>query len=247
MSEPARTVSRRPVRRLLLAFINLDSFGSVMVFIFATYVLSVTVTASWGKALVLVVQIATVWLALRVSHARRVIRLAASIALAIALVVAVLSLVGVGDSNLSGAVFLASGILYLIAPVSIVRSLVAQPQVDQETVLGALDAYLFVGMAFAYLYATLGAIDPPFFQGGGSDTVPNTLFFSFTTLTTTGYGNLVPAANPGQSLAVLEMLIGQLFLVTAVAKVINAWRPARWQGDRPEEPSPASPEGPDGS
>ena len=49
----------------------------------------------------------------------------------------------------------------------------------------------------------------------------NDLFFSFVTLTTTGYGNLVPAANPGQSLAVLEAIMGQLFLVTAVAKVVN--------------------------
>src|SRR6185369_8629275 len=51
--------------------------------------------------------------------------------------------------------------------------------------------------------------------------------FSFTTLTTTGYGNYVPAGNPGQSFAVAEMLIGQLFLVIAVAKVINAYTPLR--------------------
>jgi len=57
------------------------------------------------------------------------------------------------------------------------------------------------------------------------------LFFSFTTLTTTGYGNLVPADNPGQSFAVAEMLVGQLFLVTAVAKVINAYRPVRRNPD----------------
>ena len=240
MSRTGRTTShRRPVRRLLHAFISLDSFGSVMVLIFVTYLLAVTVTASWGKALVLVVQIATVWLALRISRARRGIIVVATVALAIALVVAALSLLGVGDeSNLAGAVFLTSGILYLIAPVSIVRSLVAQQEVDQETVLGALDAYLFVGIAFAYIYAMLGAFDPPFFQGSGNDTVPNTLFFSFTTLTTTGYGNLVPAGNPGQSLAVLEMLIGQLFLVTAVAKVINAWRPAKWQAGRDGSSAP---------
>jgi len=54
------------------------------------------------------------------------------------------------------------------------------------------------------------------------------LFFSFTTLTTTGFGNLVPAANPGQTVTVAEMLIGQLFLITAVGKVITVWRPARW-------------------
>ena len=47
------------------------------------------------------------------------------------------------------------------------------------------------------------------------------LFFSFVTMTTVGYGNLVPAANPGQTLAVLEAVIGQLFLVVAVGKIIS--------------------------
>ena len=55
------------------------------------------------------------------------------------------------------------------------------------------------------------------------------LFFSFVTLASTGYGNLVPAANPGQSLAVLEALLGQLFLVIAVAKIVAAWRPRAWR------------------
>ena len=54
-------------------------------------------------------------------------------------------------------------------------------------------------------------------------------------MTTTGYGNLVPAANPGQTFAVLEMLIGQLFLVTAVAKVVTAWRPGQDRGRPPTE------------
>ena len=44
---------------------------------------------------------------------------------------------------------------------------------------------------------------------------------------TIGYGNLVPAGNPGQTLAVSEGLIGQLFLVVAVAKAVASWNPAR--------------------
>jgi hypothetical protein len=106
---------------------------------------------------------------------------------------------------------------------------VLQQEVDQETVLGAIDAYLFLGMFFAYAYQAIGAFGDPFFQGGIEATVPRSLFFSFTTLTTTGYGNLVPAGQLGQTVAVGEMLLGQLFLVTAVAKVITVWRPARWR------------------
>jgi hypothetical protein len=73
-------------------------------------------------------------------------------------------------------------------------------------------------------------MQPPFFGPQGAGTLSQDLFFSFTTLTTTGYGDFVPAGNPGQTFAVLEMLIGQLFLVTAVAKVVNAWRPGQGRG-----------------
>jgi hypothetical protein len=79
-----------------------------------------------------------------------------------------------------------------------------------------------IGMFFAFTFRFVGEIQTtPFFGQTGAETMANYLFFSFITLTTTGYGNLVPAANPGQSLAVLEAIVGQLFLVTAVAKIVN--------------------------
>ena len=125
-----------------------------------------------------------------------------------------------------------SCLLYLIAPVSIIRHLVLRRIVDSETVLGAVAAYLMAGMFFAFLYHALGTsqTQPPFFGSQGPGTLSQDLFFSFTTLTTTGYGDFVPAGNPGQTFAVLEMLIGQLFLVTAVAKVVSAWRPGQGRG-----------------
>ena len=61
----------------------------------------------------------------------------------------------------------------------------------------------------------------------GDGTFSQDLFFSFTTLTTTGYGNLVPAGNPGQSFAVLEVLVGQLFLITAIGKIVRGMRPGQ--------------------
>jgi voltage-gated potassium channel Kch len=62
----------------------------------------------------------------------------------------------------------------------------------------------------------------PFFGSAGPGTLSQDLFFSFVTLTTVGYGNLVPAANPGQTFAVLEAVAGQLFLVVAVGKIISS-------------------------
>jgi hypothetical protein len=180
---------------------------------------------------VLVMQIATVWLALHVSNARRAVRFVANAALALAAAIAAANLLWGSEGDLSTAVvFFTSALLYFIAPLSILRAIVTQREVTLETLLGAIDAYLLIGMFFAFLYLGTGAIDrDAFFAGGVDGTMPDSLFFSFTTLTTTGYGNLVPAGNPGQGFAVIEMLIGQLFLITAVAKVINAWQPTRWR------------------
>ena len=102
--------------------------------------------------------------------------------------------------------------------------------------LGAIAAYLMVGMSFAFVYQALGGLQAgPFFGSLGEGSFLQYLVFSFTTLTTTGYGNPVPDANPGQTLAVLEMLIGQLFLVTAVARVVSAWQPRPKTAPSPDD------------
>jgi hypothetical protein len=110
--------------------------------------------------------------------------------------------------------------------VLILMHLVRRRVVDLQTFLGAVAAYLLLGMMFAFSYRAVGEIqNGPFFGASGDGTTADDLFFSFITLTTTGYGNLVPKDNPGQTLAVLEAITGQLFLVTAVAKVVTAWNP----------------------
>ncbi|MFL6104818.1 MAG: ion channel [Actinomycetes bacterium] len=200
----------------------------MLLLILLTYALSATITAAWAVSLVLVVQIATVWVTLRASRARRLARAIANAILVIAGLAALVNLFIRQETAGTGLLAVLSGLLYLVAPVSIVRHLALRRTVDLKTVLGAIAAYLLVGMFFAFLYRALGALQPGMFFGSqGEGTFPQDLFFSFTTLTTTGYGNLVPAGNPGQSFAVLEMLVGQLFLVTAVAKVISAWQPGQ--------------------
>ena len=222
-------------RRLLVALVSPNSYGLVLVLIVATYVLSVSTTISWMAPLVLLVQVVTVWLALRTSGAHRSVRLTANALLAVAIVVASVDLL-TGASGESALVFGVSGLLYLVAPIAIIRHLASRPVVDLESLLGVVSAYLLIGMFFAFTYRFLSiAQTGPFFGTDGDGTTSQALFFSFTTLTTTGYGNLVPDANPGQSLAVGEMLIGQLFLITALGKVVTAWRPSTTSSPPPEE------------
>jgi Ion channel len=218
-------------RRLVQAFSSPDSYGLVLLLILVTYALSAALSAQWAGSLVVGVQIATVWVTLRASRARRSARAIVNVALVAVAVAAVANLFFDTQMAHGRIVSWVSCLLYLIAPASIIRHLVLRRIVDSETVLGAVAAYLMAGMFFAFLYHALGTSQThPFFGPQGPGTLSQDLFFSFTTLTTTGYGDFVPAGNPGQTFAVLEMLIGQLFLVTAVAKVVNAWRPGQGRG-----------------
>ncbi len=205
----------------------------MLLLILLTYVLSVTLTEGRAVSIVVAVQIATVWVVLRASEARRRLRVFVTVFAVLSAIVAIVNLFIPDQVDDNGFMALVGALLYLGAPFSIVRHLVLRRTVDRETVLGAIAAYLMMGMFFAFAYRALGAIQAgPFFGASGDGTFPQDLFFSFTTLTTTGYGNLIPAGNPGQSFAVLEMLIGQLFLVTAVAKAVNAWQPQRREDTR---------------
>ena len=231
----------RALRRLLRSFRSTESYGLVLLMIIVTYVLATSLSERWGASIVLFVQIATVRLALHTSGARRGLLAVANALFVVAAVGAVANLFSEHDSALRSLVFVLSSGLYVVAPVSIVRHIGYRRQVDQETMLGALAAYLLIGMAFAFAYRFVGSVQAgPFFGADGEGTVSQDLFFSFITLTTTGYGNLIPADNPGQSLAVLEALLGQLFLVTAVGKIVTAWRPKAWRG-----PAPGADGGPD--
>lgn len=205
-----------------------DSYALVLLLVVLTYVVSVSVTEERAASIVLTVQLATVWLTLRVSHARRVVRLVADVVLGLAAVVAAVSYFVHNPGDQLGGIFAVSCLLYFIAPFSIVRHLVLRREIDRETLLGAVAAYLLIGMFFAFAYKAAGEFgNVPFFGAAGDGSLSQDLFFSFVTMTTVGYGNLVPAANPGQTFAVVEAVTGQLFLVLAVGKIINSFTPRR--------------------
>ena len=220
-------------RRLGRSFVSADSYGLVLLLVVATYVVSVSVTETRAASIVLTVQLATVWLTLRTSQAHRLVRLVADIVLCLAAVVAGLSFFVHNPGDQLGGIFTVCCLLYLIAPFSIVRHLMMRRAIDTETLLGAVAAYLLIGMFFAFAYKAAGEFGSmPFFGAAGPGSLSQDLFFSFVTMTTVGYGNLVPAANPGQTFAVLEAVTGQLFLVVAVGKIISSMRPRRGERTR---------------
>ena len=221
-------VRRSSLRSLGAAFLRPDSYGLVLALVVATYIVSITVTEVKAASIVLTVQLATVWLALRTSQAAKLVRTVADVVLAVAVVVAIGSFFIHGNGIQQGIIFSICCLLYLVAPFVIVRHLLVRQQIDRQSLLGAVAAYLLFGMFFAFIYRAFGELGSmPFFGHAGRGTLSQDLFFSFVTISTVGYGNLVPAANPGQALAVMEAVTGQLFLIVAVGKVVSSYTPKR--------------------
>lgn len=135
---------------------------------------------------------------------------------------------GIGD----GTTRVMNAALILVAPpavaIGVLREVRSSGQVRMPAVMGVLALYLLLGMLFGFVY---GAIDrlggAPFFAGGEDATGARALYFSFTTLTTVGYGDLTARTDVGHTLAAFEALLGQVYLVTVVAAIVGNLRRPR--------------------
>ena len=108
-------------------------------------------------------------------------------------------------------------------PVTLSR-VVHHRQVTFETVLGALCAYVLFGLLFAFLFIAVDDFrQSSFFAQPGPHGQSEFLYFSFVSLTTLGFGDLSPAVGLPQALTVMEALIGNIFLVTLVARLVTLW------------------------
>jgi Ion channel len=97
-------------------------------------------------------------------------------------------------------------------------------RVTHETVLGALCVYVLIGLLFAFLFLAVEDLGSgSFFAQPGPHSQSQYLYFSFVTLTTLGFGDLSPAVGLPQALTVSDALIGNIFLVTLVARLVTLW------------------------
>lgn len=203
-----------------------DAFGLVLLLVLITYVLtSLMANRGWDAVVLTIATSATSVVALVSSHAQiKAVR--AAILLSIASIV--LAAIAAASSDHAWLEFasLIQITLLAIAMAAVLRRVITAPEIGSRTILGALSVYAVLGILFTFLYGAIDRIQSgPFFEGVANPNGSDFLFFSYTTLTTTGYGDLVPAGQPGRMIAGLEMMIGEIFLVTLVAGLVSLWRP----------------------
>jgi hypothetical protein len=105
------------------------------------------------------------------------------------------------------------------------REVFATGKITYHRIMGAISLYLLVGMTFVALFTFVGLIIPNSFSGlsfkDNLALASNLNYFSFVTLTTTGYGDIVPVHPIARSLCNLESIIGQLYPATLLARLVS--------------------------
>ncbi len=126
------------------------------------------------------------------------------------------------DLNLFAGAWLIVGVTLAWA---VARSIFAPGRVTYHRVVGAVLLYLTVAIIFAAFFTFLGTLDPKAFIGLSVQDSPKLatqlIYFSFTTLTTTGYGDVSPVHPIARSLCNLEAIFGQLYPATLVARLVT--------------------------
>ena len=151
-------------------------------------------------------------------------------AIVLALIVIILSvwafISGVrGDPLVEASFFLFYALTTSVIFVEVIR----EREVTRNILIGIVCVYLLIGTAFATLYDFVETIFPGSFQFNTIDMADapmrwrNLLYYSFTTLTTTGYGDVTPASTQAQSLSIIEGIIGVLFVAVFVARLIGMY------------------------
>ena len=201
-------------------------YGALLIVLIVSYLLTAFIHRRWIEALQVVLFTVAMLLALRsAAISRRVVRVVLLVAIIGLPVMAFLSLSTATGNAGTGTANIWTGLVLLAAAIMIVHRVLTFGTVTLQSIYGAFSAYLVIGLMFAAFFAAIYHFSgDKFFASGEQANTQTFQYFSFTTLTTLGYGDYTAVANSGRSVAVMEALSGQIFLATLVARLVAAFR-----------------------
>jgi hypothetical protein len=212
-------------------------YGVVFLLVLVLVLFEITApTASWARALSIALAGAALTVAVATSRANHRVRRARALAVGGAALVLV---IGIATGVFGVAfTFLVLTLTVALIPVTLaggVLRLMRGEGVTLEVVAGALAMYLLVGLLFASMVAFVAHVQTgDYFRQSGVST-GDEVYYSFTVLTTTGFGDYTAATPFGHALAVLEMLTGQLYLVTVIGIVVGNFAGRRMARGRQDQ------------
>lgn len=208
-------------------------YGALLLALFATFFFAGIAEPSDAQRVVGTILVgATLMLALYAAEmSPRRLRIASAAILTAVVAMVVMSIVGNGRAVVAIAAFGNAALVALAPPavvIGVMHNLRAKGSVTVTVVAGALCLYLLLGLFFAFIYTGIENVSGnPFFANGASATSARSVYFSFVTLATLGYGDYTARSNLGHTLSMTEALLGQIYLVTVVATIVSRLAPTR--------------------
>ena len=201
-----------------------DSYGLLLALILMTYAVMAVVDhdSLWGRFVVSAMLGGVLLLALHTSHVReRAFRICAVV---VGLAALSTLLQAVFDRRTNDGTTFIMFFFVIAAPIVILNRILRHRVIGRETILGAVCVYVLLGIVFAGIFGAINDIDGgDFFAQRGAHSSVDFLYFSFVVLTTLGFGDLTPKPDIARVVVTFEALIGQIFLVTLVARLMSLY------------------------
>ena len=202
-----------------------DRFGLLLLILVTSYLISAFTAGVLVSIIQIVLFVGVAALALRGEGLRRrTAEVAIIVVVAGSAATIILALTNAAEASL-GVANVWTALILLFSVALIVRRVLMQAEVTLQSIFGAISAYMIIGLMFAAVYGAMYRFGgDTFFAQQAAGNSKTFQYFSFTTLTTLGYGDYTAAASEGQAVAVVEAMVGQVFLATLVARLVAAFR-----------------------
>jgi hypothetical protein len=131
-------------------------------------------------------------------------------------------------------VFLVTGLLFVIfVVVHLLGFILRAPRVNSEVLCAGISTYLLLGLSWSFAYLLVAQLTPDaFFLNNGTTTGhslhgADAFYFSLITLSTVGYGDIIPVSNVARMLAAMEAITGSLFVAVLIARLVALYSSER--------------------
>jgi len=128
----------------------------------------------------------------------------------------------------------------VLATGGVFRQISTSNVLSPNRIVGAVCVYLLIGVIWSVAYALLELAAPGSFEGFSNEMSPtwnpDWVYYSFVTLTSLGYGDLLPLTNSARTLSYMETVVGQFYLAIMVAGLVGAYLSAKSESDKRLQP-----------
>jgi len=124
------------------------------------------------------------------------------------------------------AAFTSSSIIFAIATGVMIHQIIVSKTVTPKVIVETISGYLLIGVVLVFLNSMMMWVNPDALslpRESGTEDLSNIIYYSFITVTTIGYGDVLPVSQLAKSLSILFGIIGQLYLTIIIALIIGKY------------------------